>query len=125
MKTNVVLFGLCIVVVLCLMIHVSVTKKTSIENEVYDSLEQAIDQSLEVINTKPYKVLSNEELVAEFNKALLLNVVSDSEVSVKVYGVDYKQGYIDVEVSGKFVYGNGKEGVVKCRKSGVCEGGDN
>jgi hypothetical protein len=121
MKTNVVAFGLCIVVVLCLMIHVSVTKRTSIENEVYDSLEQAIDQSLEVINTKPYQVVSDEELVAEFNKALLLNAASDSEVSVKVYGVDYKQGYIDVEVSGKFVYGNGKEGVVKCRKSGMCE----
>lgn len=122
MKTNVVAFGLCLIVVLCLMIHVSVTKRTSVENEVYDSLEQAIDQSLEVINTKPYKVTSNEELLAEFNKALLLNVASDSEVSVKVYGVDYEQGYIDVEVREKFVYGNRENGVVMCRKSGGCEG---
>lgn len=121
MKTNVVAFGACIIVVLCLMINVSVTKRTSMENEVYDSLEQAIDQSLEVINIKPYKVVSNEELVAEFNKALLLNVASDSEVSIKVYGSDYEQGYIDVEVSEKFAYGNGKEGVVRCRKSGLCE----
>ena len=103
------------------MINGSVTKRTSVENEVYDSLEQAINQSLEVINTKPYKVTSNEELLAEFNKALLLNVASDSEVSIKVYGIDYEQGYIDVEVSEEFVYGNGKEGVVRCRKSGVCE----
>lgn len=121
MKTNVVAFGVCIIVVLCLMINGSVTKRTSVENEVYDSLEQAINQSLEVINTKPYKVTSNEELLAEFNKALLLNVASDSEVSIKVYGIDYEQGYIDVEVSEEFVYGNGKEGVVRCRKSGVCE----
>ena len=121
MKTNVVAFGICIIVVLCLMINSSVTKRTSVENEVYDSLEQAINQSLEVINTKPYKVVSNEELLAEFNKALLLNVASDSEVSVKVYGVDYEQGYIDVEVSEKFAYGNGKEGLVRCRKRGVCE----
>lgn len=96
-------------------------KRTSVENEVYDSLEQAINQSMEVINTKPYKVTSNEELLVEFNKALLLNVASDSEVSIKVYGIDYEQGYIDVEVSEKFVYGNGKEGVFRVRKSGVCE----
>lgn len=121
MKTNVVAFGICIIVVLCLMINGSVTKRTSVENEVYDSLEQAINQSLEVINTKPYKVTSNEELLAEFNKALLLNVASDSEVSIKVYGIDYEQGYIDVEVSEEFVYGNGKEGLVRCRKRGVCE----
>lgn len=116
-----VAFGICIIVVLCLMINSSVTKKTSVENEVYDSLEQAINQSLEVINTKPYKVTSNEELLGEFNKALLLNVASDSEVSIKVYGIDYEQGYIDVEVSEEFVYGNGKKGTVRCRKSGVCE----
>lgn len=121
MKTNVVAFGVCIIVVLCLMINGSVMKRTSVENEVYDSLEQAINQSMEVINTKPYKVTSNEELLVEFNKALLLNVASDSEVSIKVYGIDYEQGYIDVEVSEKFAYGNGKEGVFRVRKSGVCE----
>lgn len=121
MKTNVVAFGLCIVLILCLMINVSVTKKTAVSNEAYDSLEQAIDQSLEVINTKPYKVESNEELLAEFNKALLLNINSNCNIHVKVYGVDYIQGYLDVEVSEDFVYPNGNKGVVKCRKCGVCE----
>lgn len=112
---------MCIVLVLCVIINYSITKKTSIENEVYDSLEQAIDQSLEMINTKPYEYKSDEELVSEFCKAVELNINSDSKISIKVYRVDYKEGYLDVELSEEFVHGNGKKAVVKCRKSGICE----
>ncbi len=54
------------------------------------------------MTVKPYSVNSNDELVADFMEALLVQINSDSTVVVNVLDVDYQKGLLSVEVIEKY-----------------------
>ena len=83
------------------------------QNEAEYMLAQAIDSSLsDVMQGRNHAITENEDFVADFLKALLIQANSDSDISVSVLEADYKQGILSVEITEKFKHPNGNTGSV-------------
>ena len=76
-------------------------------------LAQAIDSSLsDVMQGRNGFITENEDFVADFLKALLIQANSDSDITVSVLDADYEHGILSVEITEKFKHPNGKTGSV-------------
>ena len=83
------------------------------QNETEYMLAQAIDSSLsDVMQRRNDAITENEDFVADFLKALLIQANSNSDITVSVLDADYKQGILSVEITEKFKHPNGNEGSV-------------
>lgn len=83
------------------------------QSEAEYMLAQAMDSSLSgVMQGKNRAIKDNEDFVADFLKALLIQANSDSDITVSVLHADYKQGILSVEITEKFRHPNGNPGSV-------------
>lgn len=82
------------------------------------ALSQAIDATLSgVMSENNDAILSNEDFVADFLKAFLIQANSDSDFTVSVLDADYEKGLLSVEVVERFTHPNGKKGAVSERRT--------
>lgn len=83
------------------------------QQEADNALSQAVDSTLSsVMSGKNYQIEDNECFVADFLRALLMQVNSDSDISVVILEADYEYGILSVEVTEKFAHPNGRPGSV-------------
>lgn len=66
-------------------------------------------------------ITSNQELVAQFIQIMSTNISGNSDFEIEVMGADFKEGLLDVLVTEKFKYVNGKQGSVSVRKCAIAE----
>ena len=117
MKSIIKVVGFGVIILLTVLILASVTSKSNRSYEIKQSLNTAIQQSAKVLNDERYKIESDAQMVAEFNRNLLLQLDSNSKISVEVYSVDYEKGMLDTQITLTFQYPHGKEDTVKTRKT--------
>ena len=91
-----------------------------------NELNRAVDSALQdTVNNQfdktTYSVNSNDELVADFIEALLVQINSDCSVKVNVLDVDYQKGLLSVEVIEKYKHPIGTEGQVSVKRTVVME----
>lgn len=110
-------FGFSIIVLLTTLIISCVVTKTNRSNEIKESLNTAIQQTVKIIQDKRYVIASNEEFVAEFYRNLLLQLDSDSKVDIAIFESDYQNGLLDAQVSLTFTYPHGMKDTVSTRKT--------
>lgn len=110
-------FGYTIIILLIVLILSSIVSKTNRSNEIKESLNTSIQQTIKIIKDKRYDIASNEELIAEFNRNLILQLNSDSKVDVAIYEADYINGLLDAEITLTFTYPHGKQDTVSTRKT--------
>ena len=92
------------------------------KNEVETALNTAVEQSLEQLKSKKgYEIKSQQELVAEFNRMLLLQVESDAGLQVDILTADAQKGALDVKVTETYQNILGNPEMVTCRKSVIIE----
>lgn len=83
------------------------------QQEADTALSQAVDSTLSsVMSGKNYEIEDNESFVADFLKALLIQMNSDSDISIVILEADYEYGILSVEVTEKFTHPNGRPGSV-------------
>ena len=91
-------------------------------NEMETALNAAIEQSLKQLESKKgYEIGNKQELVADFNRILLLQVESDSDLQVDILTADAQKGALDVRVTETYRNILGLSETITCRKSVIME----
>lgn len=92
------------------------------QNELNDAVDSALKDTVEnQFDDTTYSVNSNDEFVADFIEALLIQINSDSTITVNVLGVDYEKGLLSVEVIESYKHPNGNIGAVSAMKTVIFE----
>ena len=117
MKTAIIGLGLTIILIISILIQSSIMTKSNRNEELAYNINTAVDQTMEVLKSKRYDIPNIESFVSEFNGNLLLLNNSNSDITVKIYNADPQMGILDVEVTEKFNYPNGRSDVVTERRT--------
>jgi len=104
------------------MVFMAITSNGVRLNESEQALAAAVEQTLkQSLNTKGYQIQNYDELIADFNQNLILQINSDSELEVSVFAVDLEKGVLDIQVAEKYKTITGRSKEVKCRKTVILE----
>ena len=101
-----------------LSINTDIVRKNELKRVVASSLKQSVEKTSMADKSG---IDSNKKLVAEFINNLIVSLNSSGSIKVEVMGVDYRSGMLDVLVTEKYKYINGREGEISVRKCAVFE----
>jgi hypothetical protein len=120
MKQTVIVIGLAVIIVIISITIMSVQSRSNRQNELERVVAAAAKQT--VADTQVFEqdiIKSDKEMIAAFVQNVCTSIKGDGDLSVKVFDVDYKEGMIDVMVTEKFTYLNGKQSQVSTRKCAI------
>ena len=101
---------------------ISVDSKATREDELQKAVSAATKQAVQQSQIDGQtEIKSNQDMIEFFTNTLCLGINSKGDLSIEVMGVDYKQGMLDVLVTEKFQYINGKTGKIMARKCAIYE----
>ena len=116
MKQTVIVSGFIVVILITALTILSVESK---QDRVVAS---AVKQTVKDSQIKEQKIIkSDKDMIANFVQNVCISLKAKGDISVKVMGVDYKEGLLDVYVLEKFEYLTGKNGTVSVRKCAIYE----
>lgn len=122
MKQTIYGISLSVIAMLVVAALLGASGKSVRNNEIETALNTAIEQALEQLKgNKGYEAGNYQELIADFNQLLLLQVESDSDVQVEILTADAQKGVLDVRVTGTYLNILGQERKMVCRKSVILE----
>lgn len=82
--------------------------------------EQIEDQILNT-QTKRKSINSNEQYLNEFASHFYKLTTSNSVFKIKVFGIDYTKGFLDIEIESQFKMFNGKTKTISSRKTSIVD----
>ena len=92
------------------------------ENETDKALNTAVEQTLEQLKDYgSYDIGNAQELIADFQQALLLHISSDADIEVRILTADSEKGVLDVEVVASYKTVNDQKKSAVCRKTVIME----
>jgi len=91
------------------------------KEETVDSLSSAIESSMQALVDNKYKISNNEEFIADFTEALLVQIESDFTVTINILDIDYEKKILSIEVIEHYQHPNGKPATVACVKTVIFE----
>ena len=122
MKSVFLGFGITICSIISIVIVMTLCGTNMRQNELNRSVDSAIKDTVEnQFDDTTYSVNSNDEFVADFMEALLVQINSDCSVVVNVLDVDYQKGLLSVEVIEKYIHPIGTEGNVSVKRTVIME----
>ena len=122
MKQFITIIGIAVIVTLISLTLLSEQSRSSRNDELDRAVSGAVKQTVKASQAGGQtEITSDKEMVAHFVNVISNNIKSDGRISVKVLGVDYKDGLLDVKVSETFNYLNGKEKTITVRKCAIYE----
>ena len=122
MKQFITIIGIAVIVTLISLTLLSEQSRNSRVDELDKAVSGAVKQTVKASHADGQTdITSNKEMVAHFINTICTNIKSDGKISVKVMGVNYKDGLLDVKVSQTFKYLNGKEKTITVRKCAIYE----
>ena len=115
-------FGTTICAIISIVIVMTLCGTNMRQNELNRAVDSALQDTVEnQFDSKTYSVSSNDEFIADFMEALLVQVNSDCSIKVNVLDVDYKKGLLSVEVIEKYKHPIGTEGQVSVKRIVIME----
>lgn len=84
-------------------------------------LQEQIEDEIYGTHTKRKEITSNKQYLEEFSQCFYKLIVSDSQFNIKVYGIDYTKGLLDIEVESTFQMFNGHKKTMKSRKTSIID----
>lgn len=84
-------------------------------------IQEQIEDQIYGTNTKRKTISSNKEYLEEYTKNFYKLVTSDSDFKIKVYGIDYMKGLLDIEIESSFKMLNGDVKTIKSRKTSIID----
>lgn len=122
MKHTVYGIALAFVAVLIIAAVMTVSGRDVRENEMDKALNTAVEQSLEQLKEEGgYEVADYQELIADFNQAMLLHISSDSDIKAEILTADLERGVLDVQITETYKTTSGKVKQSSCRKTVILE----
>ena len=122
MKSVFLGFGITICSIISIVIVMTLCSTNMRQNELNRAVDSAIKDTVEnQFDDTTYSVNSNDEFVADFMEALLVQINSDCSVVVNVLDVDYQKGLLSVEVIEKYIHPIGTEGNVSVKRTVIME----
>jgi len=122
MKSVFLGFGITICSIISIVIVMTLCGTNIRQNELNRAVDSAIKDTVEnQFDDTTYSVNSNDEFVADFMEALLVQINSDCSVVVNVLVVDYQMGLLSVEVIEKYIHPIGTEGNVSVKRTVIME----
>lgn len=119
MKHTGIFLTILVGLIICVAIVFSFADRSNRKTEAENGLRNAIENAVENLSDskKDYTVANADEYVADFIEQLLLELDSNSDVSIEILEADYQRNLLSVEVTETFTYINGKTGTVTCEKT--------
>ncbi len=122
MKSVFLGFGITVCSIISIVIVMTLCGTNMRQNELNRAVDSAIKDTVEnQFDDTTYSVNSNDEFVADFMEALLVQINSDCSVVVNVLDVDYQKGLLSVEVIEKYIHPIGTEGNVSVKRTVIME----
>ena len=122
MKQIIITIGLAVIIMLVSLILISVDSKLARQDELNRVVSAAVKQTVKDSQVEKQKSISSDkEMIAQFVHILSTSLSSKGDITIEVMGVDYTEGMLDVLVTQKFEYLNGKSDRIAIRKSAICE----
>lgn len=122
MKQIILTIGLAVIIMLVSLILISVDSKSARQDELNRVVSAAVKQTVKDSQVEKQKSISSDkEMIAQFVHILSTSLSSKGDITIEVMGVDYTEGMLDVLVTQKFEYLNGKSDRIAIRKSAICE----
>jgi hypothetical protein len=108
--------SICMVLTIALIMTInnSMVRKNEIEETLSVAMDSAMD-SLKYSNNG-YAINDYESLISDLNQNILLQVTSNSDITIKVLYTDLENGIIDVEATQKYKWA-GKDKEISVRKT--------
>lgn len=79
-------------------------------NEDNTALSNALDESISVIDTGKYSISDTSQLISDITQGLLMQIESDSDITVNVMDADSDKGIVTIEAVQDFKKPTGKTG---------------
>ena len=115
-------FGITICAIISIVIVMTLCGTNMRQNELNRAVDSALQDTVEnQFDSKTYSVSSNEEFIADFIEALLVQINSDCTVKINILDVDYQKGLLSVEVIEKYKHPIGTEGEVSVKRTVIME----
>ncbi|MDD3139679.1 MAG: hypothetical protein PHX08_11995 [Lachnospiraceae bacterium] len=115
-------FGITICAIISIVIVMTLCGTNMRQNELNRAVDIALQDTVEnQFDSKTYSVSSNEEFIADFIEALLVQINSDCTVKINILDVDYQKGLLSVEVIEKYKHPIGTEGEVSVKRTVIME----
>ena len=122
MKQTVIVSGFIVVILITALTILSVESKQDRKDELERVVAAAVKQTVKESQIKEQKIIkSDKDMIANFVQNVCTSLKENGDISVKVMGVDYKEGLLDVYVQEKFEYLTGKNGTISVRKCAIYE----
>lgn len=122
MKQIIITIGLAVIIMLVSLIIISVDSKSARQEELNRAVSAAVKQTVKDSQVENKKSISSDkEMIAQFVHILSTSLSCKGDITIEVMGVDYKEGMLDVLVTQKFEYLNGKSDRITIRKSAIYE----
>lgn len=84
-------------------------------------MQEQIEDGIYGTNVRRKTITSNEQYLDEFLIHFYKLITTDSDYIINVYGIDYTKGLLDIEIESHFKMFNGKEKVIKSRKTSIID----
>ncbi|WP_310601741.1 hypothetical protein [Anaerosporobacter sp.] len=115
-------FGITICAIISIVIVMTLCGTNMRQNELNRAVDSALQDTVEnQFDSKTYSVSSNDEFVADFMEALLVQINSECSIIVNVLDVDYQKGLLSVEIIEKYKHPIGTEGQVSVKRTVIME----
>lgn len=90
-------------------------------NETAKIAENATYETLNAIKNESTDIGSDQEMIAEIIKNIVIEYDSNSDVEVRIISLDSRNGLLDLEIIQTFKHSNGEEETVSERRTVILE----
>ena len=126
------LFGLGVVLIVVIMLFGQMMMFNIRRGELNSAISTAMSSTQIVMqeqiedkeygtNTRRKTISSNDEYIDEFIENFEKLITTDTVYKIRVYGVDYEKGLLDIGVEGSFKMLNGETKTFNSRKTSIVE----
>lgn len=120
MKQVMIMIGIAVLILLVSLTMLSVESRTDRKDELDRVVSAAVKQTVkesQIYNQN--NITSDKEMVAYFVQNMCTSISSNGDLQIEVMGVEFKEGMLDVLVTEKFSYPNGRQGKITTRKCAI------
>lgn len=90
-------------------------------NETAQIAEKAAYESVNTVKNESTEINSDQEMIAEIVKNVILEYNSNSDIVVKIISIDTRNGMVDLEVDQTFTHANGFTETTSERRTVILE----
>jgi len=103
-------------------IHLSIISNNTRQEELTSTLGTTVEDTMNTMRVNHmYKINNVDQFMADFCTAFMLKQNANSDLTIKLVGIDCNNGAVYIQVDSKFVYPNGRVKTITYKTSLILE----